>query len=75
VEVSGFSLMGGNTELGSQRSPRPGAPVIHLRAWNVMGGATIYRLPPQARGLPLKGARRLARAARRDGLTPPEITD
>ena len=74
VEVSGFSLMGGNTELGSQRSPRPGAPVINIRAWNVMGGATIYRLPPEARGLPLKGARRLARAARRDGLTPPEIT-
>ncbi len=74
VEVSGFSLMGGNTELGSLRSPRRGAPVIRIRAWNVMGGATIYRLPPQARGLPLKGARRLARAARHDGLTPPEIT-
>ena len=36
LEVSGFSLMGGNTELGSQRSPRPGAPVIHIRSWNVM---------------------------------------
>jgi hypothetical protein len=75
VEVTGFSLLGGNTELGSERSPRPGAPIIHIRAWNVMGGATIYRLPPQARGLPLKGARRLVRAARRDGLTPPEITN
>jgi Domain of unknown function (DUF1707)/Cell wall-active antibiotics response 4TMS YvqF len=75
LEVSGFSLMGGNSELGSQRSPRPGAPVIHLRTWNVMGGATIYRLPPQARGLPLKQARRLARAARRGELPPSQITD
>ncbi len=75
LEVSGFSLMGGNSELGSQRSPRPGAPVIHLRTWNVMGGATIYRLPPQARGLPLKQARRLAKAARRGELPPSQITD
>jgi hypothetical protein len=75
LEVSGFSLMGGNTELGSQRSPRPGAPVIHVRSWNLMGGATIYRLPPQARGLSLREARRLAKAARRGELPPPEIGD
>jgi hypothetical protein len=72
LEVTGFSLMGGHTELGSQRSPRPGAPVIHVRSWNLMGGATIYRLPPQARGLSLKEARRLAKAAQRGQL--PEIT-
>ncbi|MGH3202032.1 MAG: DUF1707 SHOCT-like domain-containing protein [Streptosporangiaceae bacterium] len=70
LEVSGFSLMGGHTELGSQRSPRPGAPVIHVRSWNLMGGATIYRLPPQARGLGLKEARRLAKAAQRGELPP-----
>jgi hypothetical protein len=75
LEVSGFSLMGGNTELGSQRSPRPGAPVIHVRSWNLMGGATIYRLPPQARGLSLREARRLAKATRRGELPPPEIGD
>ncbi|HLN67191.1 MAG TPA: DUF1707 domain-containing protein [Streptosporangiaceae bacterium] len=75
LEVSGFSLMGGNTELGSQRSPRPGAPVIHVRSWNLMGGATIYRLPPQARGLGLKEARRLAKAARRGELPPPDVAD
>jgi hypothetical protein len=33
-----------------------------------MGGATIYRLPPQARGLSLKEARRLAQAADRGEL-------
>jgi len=71
LDVGGFSLMGGNTEIGSERLPRPGAPVIKLRAWNLMGGATIYRVPPQARGLGLKEARRLAKAAGRGELPPP----
>jgi len=70
LDVGGFSLMGGNTEIGSERPPRPGAPVIKLRAWNLMGGATIYRVPPQARGLGLKEARRLAKAAGRGELPP-----
>jgi hypothetical protein len=70
VEVGGFSLMGGNTEIGSQRSPRPGAPLVRIRAYNLMGGVTIYRLPPQARGLDLGQARRLARAAGRGQLPP-----
>ncbi|HET9967393.1 MAG TPA: DUF1707 domain-containing protein, partial [Streptosporangiaceae bacterium] len=33
LDVGGFSLMGGNTEIGSERPPRPGAPVIRLRTW------------------------------------------
>jgi hypothetical protein len=70
VEVGGFSLMGGNTEIGSQHSTRPGAPLIRIQAYNVMGGATIYRLPPQARGLGLKEARRLSKAAERGELLP-----
>jgi hypothetical protein len=72
VEVSGFSLLGGNTEIGSQQASRPGAPVIQVRAYNLMGGATIYRLPPQARGLSLKQARRLAKAADRGELPAPD---
>ncbi len=72
LDVGGFSLMGGNTEVGSERSPRPGAPVIRLRTWNLMGGATIFRVPPQARGRGLKEARRLAKAARRGQLPPPD---
>jgi hypothetical protein len=71
LDVGGFSLMGGNTEIGSERPPRPGAPVIRLRTWNLMGGATIYRVPPEARGLGLKEARRLAKAARRGELPAP----
>src|SRR6476661_7239245 len=50
LDVGGFSLLGGNTEIGSERPPRPGAPVIRLRAWNLLGGPTIYRVPPQAQG-------------------------
>jgi hypothetical protein len=72
LEVGGFSLLGGNTELGSRRRPRPGAPVIRIRAYNLLGGATIFRTPPQARGLELGQARRLAKAAGRGELPPPD---
>ena len=71
LDVGGFSLMGGNTEIGTERPPRPGAPVIRLRTWNLLGGATIFRVPPQARGLGLKEARRLAKAAGRGELPAP----
>jgi Domain of unknown function (DUF1707)/Cell wall-active antibiotics response 4TMS YvqF len=71
LDMGGFSLLGGNTEIGSERPARPGAPVIRLHAWNLMGGATIFRVPPQARGLGLKEARRLAKAAARGELPAP----
>ena len=71
VEVGGFSLMGGHEEVGVER-PRPGAPVIRIRMYNLMGGTTIYRVPPQARGLGLKQARRMARAAGRGELPAPD---
>ena len=71
LDVGGFSLMGGNTEIGSERPARPGAPVIRIHAWNLLGGATIYRVPPQARGRGLKEARRLAKAAGRGELPAP----
>jgi hypothetical protein len=71
LEVGGFSFMGGHEEIGSDRPPRPGAPVIRVRIYNVMGGACIYRLPPQARGVSLKEARRLAKSAERGELPAP----
>jgi len=71
VEVGGFSLMGGHEEVGSERPPRPGAPLIRIRVYTLMGGASIYRLPPQARGVGLKEARRLARSAERGELPAP----
>jgi hypothetical protein len=72
VEVGGFSFMGGNTEFGRERT-RPGAPLIRVHAYNLMGGVTIFRVPPQARGLGLEEARSLAKAAGRGEL--PEITN
>ena len=72
VEVGGFSIMGGHEEVGSRRPPRPGAPLIRIRVYAMMGGATIYRLPPKARGVGLKEARRLARAADRGELPAPD---
>ncbi len=71
VDVGGLSVMGGNTEVGVERL-RPGAPRITIRAYNLMGGATIFRVPPQARGLDLKQARRLAKAAGRGQLPAPD---
>ncbi len=68
TEVGGFSLMGGHEEVGSQRPPRPGAPIVRVRIYALMGGATIYRLPPQARGQSLSEARRMARRADRGEL-------
>jgi hypothetical protein len=71
LEVGGFSFMGGHEEIGSDRPPRSGAPVIRVRIYNVMGGASIYRLPPEARGVSLKEARRLAKSAERGQLPAP----
>jgi hypothetical protein len=68
LDVRGFSFMGGHEEIGRELSPRPGAPVIRIRVYNLMGGASIYRLPPQARGQSLKEARRLAKEAERGQL-------
>jgi hypothetical protein len=68
LDVRGFSFMGGHEEIGREIAPRPGAPVIRIRVYNLMGGASIYRLPPQARGQSLKEARRLAKQAERGQL-------
>lgn len=70
VEISGFSIMGGNEERGAvpRPRPRPGAPVVHINSYCLMGGNTIWRLPPEARGLALKESRRLAKRAERGEL-------
>jgi hypothetical protein len=70
LELGGFSVMGGHEMRGYDRAPRPGAPVVRIRCFALMGGATIYRLPAQARGVSLKEARRLAKAAEQGELPP-----
>jgi hypothetical protein len=61
VEVGGFALMGGHDEKGSLRPPRPGAPRVKIHAYALMGGVDVWRLPEEARGLPLKQAKKLAK--------------
>ena len=65
VEVGGFSIMGGTEERGPNSRPRPGAPLVRINSFCLMGGNTIWRLPPEARGLGLKESRRLARQVER----------
>ncbi len=62
VDVSGFAVMGGNDERGSTRPPRPGAPLLHIRAFAIMGGVDVWRLPAESAGLRRKDARKAAKA-------------
>jgi Domain of unknown function (DUF1707) len=71
LDIGGLSLMAGHDEIGSDRPPRAGAPLIRIRVYSLMGGWAVYRLPPQARGVSLKQARRLAKAAERGELPAP----
>ena len=68
VEISGFSVMGGTEERGPGPRPRPGAPLVRINSYCLMGGNTIWRLPPEARGLGLKESRSLAKQAERGQL-------
>jgi len=65
VELSGTALIGGNDERGSARPPRPGAPLIRIRSFAIMGGTDVWRVPTQARGLGFKAARQAAKALER----------
>jgi Domain of unknown function (DUF1707)/Cell wall-active antibiotics response 4TMS YvqF len=48
VELSGFAFMGGNDlKLDDRPPPPPGAPVVRVRAWSIMGGTDVRR---RARG-------------------------
>jgi hypothetical protein len=65
VEVGGFAIMGGNDQRGSSRPPRPGAPLLHVNAYSLMGGIDVWRLPAETRGMTLKQARQAAKAIER----------
>lgn len=43
VEMSGFALMGGNTGPHDKSLPLPDAPVVHVRAYSLMGGVVVER--------------------------------
>lgn len=64
VELSGGAFLGGNDLHGSTPRPRPGAPLVRVRAYSLAGGVDVYRVPPEAAALPLRDARRLAKGKR-----------
>jgi hypothetical protein len=66
LELSGFTLMGGDRERGSSRVPAPDAPVVKVRSYGLIGGYTVWRLPPELQGLPLARARKAAKELPRD---------
>jgi len=43
VELGGFALMGGNASQGAAEAPPPGAPVVRVRAFSLMGGVDVRR--------------------------------
>src|ERR1700744_1708889 len=62
VELSGASLFGGDAERGSQQAPACDAPVIRIRSYALIGGYTVWRVPPELNGLPYRRTRDAARA-------------
>lgn len=74
VELGGFGLMGGNAQRGSARPTHPGAPVIRVNAYSLMGGSEIWRLPAETRGMSLKAAKKAAQRMER-GQDPLTLTD
>lgn len=61
LEMSGFTLFGGDRERGSSRVPASDAPVVKVRTYGLIGGYTVWRLPPDLRGLSFYKARKAAK--------------
>ena len=74
VEASGLSLIGGTWVEGAP-DPGPGAPIIHIRAYSLVGGIRIRRDGPGRRSRPdrrsgRRSGRRHDRRSRRDPFGP-----
>jgi Domain of unknown function (DUF1707)/Cell wall-active antibiotics response 4TMS YvqF len=64
VELGGFSILGANRQKGThRRRPAAKAPVIRVRGFNLMGGTTVFLVPPHARALELAEARHVSAVA------------
>jgi hypothetical protein len=46
VQMSGFALMGGNDSPRDSATIPPGAPVVRVSAYSIMGGVSVKRKPP-----------------------------
>jgi len=41
VQLGGFAIMGGNDHVAGSAPVRPGTPVVHVRAYSLMGGVDV----------------------------------
>jgi Domain of unknown function (DUF1707)/Cell wall-active antibiotics response 4TMS YvqF len=65
VDLDDVAIMGGNDLRGSDAPAPPGAPRVLVRAFSLMGGIDVWRLPAETQGRSLKEARRTAKSLER----------
>jgi hypothetical protein len=65
VDLDDIAIMGGNDLRGSPAPAPPGAPRIHIRAFSLMGGIDVWRLPADSKGRPLREAKKMAKELER----------
>jgi hypothetical protein len=66
VESHGFALMGGFGQFADNPPPAPGAPVLRINGFAIMGGVEIYVRLPGESARDAKRRRREERQLRRD---------
>jgi hypothetical protein len=52
VDLTGFAFMGSKHERGALVPPPPGATLLHVRAFALMGGVEVRRVPAHAAPVP-----------------------
>jgi hypothetical protein len=52
VDLGGIAIFGHNGEGGVDPPPRPGTPLVSVRAFTLFGGFNVWRVPPDVRGGP-----------------------
>jgi len=57
--------MGGHDVRGSRRAPSDRGPVVHEKAYALMGGVDVWRTPVTARGRRLRDVRKAAKELER----------
>ena len=58
VDLGGFSLMGGVAHEGRDDPPRPGTPLLRVKAFTFMGGVEVRHVPPRGDLRALRGSAR-----------------
>jgi hypothetical protein len=58
VDIGGLTIMGGTDEHGHDAPPRPGTPLIRVRAFTLMGGTDVWHVPGGLGGRALREIRK-----------------